>query len=147
VFRGCTCVLRGRKMTRREVREHLFKLVFQKEFYEADLPEQESLYLSEEGLSEDASRKELTERFAQVLAHLEEIDAILSEASVGWKLKRMNKVDLSLLRVAVFEMRFDERVPEKVAINEAVELAKQFGGDDSPAFINGVLAKLATVSE
>lgn len=58
-------------MTRREVREHLFKLVFQKEFYEADLPEQESLYLSEEGLSEDASRKELTERFAQVLAHLE----------------------------------------------------------------------------
>ncbi|MCI8626487.1 MAG: transcription antitermination factor NusB [Lachnospiraceae bacterium] len=134
-------------MTRREVREHLFKLVFQKEFYEADLPEQESLYLSEEGLSEDASRKELTERFAQVLAHLEEIDAILSEASVGWKLKRMNKVDLSLLRVAVFEMRFDERVPEKVAINEAVELAKQFGGDDSPAFINGVLAKLATVSE
>ena len=105
-------------MTRREVREHLFKLVFQKEFYEADLPEQESLYLSEEGLSE-----------------------------VGWKLKRMNKVDLSLLRVAVFEMRFDERVPEKVAINEAVELAKQFGGDDSPAFINGVLAKLATVSE
>ena len=134
-------------MTRREVREHLFKLVFQKEFYEADLPEQESLYLSEEGLSEDASRKELTERFAQVLAHLEEIDAILSEASVGWKLKRMNKVDLSLLRVAVFEMRFDERVPEKVAINESVELAKQFGGDDSPAFINGVLAKLATVSE
>ena len=129
------------------MREHLFKLVFQKEFYEADLPEQESLYLSEEGLSEDASRKELTERFAQVLAHLEEIDAILSEASVGWKLKRMNKVDLSLLRVAVFEMRFDERVPEKVAINEAVELAKQFGGDDSPAFINGVLAKLATVSE
>ena len=134
-------------MTRRDVREHLFKLVFQKEFYEADLPEQESLYLSEEGLSEDASRKELTARFAQVLAHLEEIDAILSEASVGWKLKRMNKVDLSLLRVAVFEMRFDERVPEKVAINEAVELAKQFGGDDSPAFINGVLAKLATVSE
>ena len=130
-------------MTRREVREHLFKLVFQKEFYEADLPEQESLYLSEEGLSEDASRKELTERFAQVLAHLEEIDAILSEASVGWKLKRMNKVDLSLLRVAVFEMRFDERVPEKVAINEAVELAKQFGGDDSPAFVNGILAKFA----
>ena len=129
------------------MREHLFKLVFNKEFYEADLPEQETLYLSEEGLSEDASRKELTERFAQVLAHLEEIDAILSEASVGWKLKRMNKVDLSLLRVAVFEMRFDERVPEKVAINEAVELAKQFGGDDSPAFINGVLAKLATVSE
>ncbi len=122
-------------------------MVFQKEFYEEDLPEQESLYLSEEGLAEDASKKELTERFGQVLEHLEEIDAILSEASTGWKLKRMNKVDLALLRVAVFEMRFDERVPEKVAINEAVELAKQFGGDDSPAFINGVLAKLATVSE
>ena len=56
----------------------------------------------------------------------------------------MNKVDLSILRVAVFEMRFDDQVPEKVAINEAVELAKKFGGDDSPAFVNAVLAKLVS---
>ena len=54
----------------------------------------------------------------------------------------MNKVDLTILRLAVYEMKFDEDIPEKVAINEAVELSKKFGGDDSPAFVNGVLAKL-----
>ncbi len=55
----------------------------------------------------------------------------------------MGKVDLTILRLAVFEMRFDEDIPVKVAINEAVELSKKFGGDESPSFINGVLAKLA----
>ena len=55
----------------------------------------------------------------------------------------MSKVDLAILRLAVYEMKIDEEIPVKVAINEAVELAKKFGGDDSPAFVNGVLAKLA----
>ena len=71
-----------------------------------------------------------------------EIDAMLEKVSRGWKLSRMGKVELTILRLAVYEMRFDEDIPEKVAINEAVELSKKFGGDDSPAFINGVLAKL-----
>ena len=134
------------KMTRRELREHLFKLVFQKEFYgEEELSEQQQLYLdAEEDAPEEKAQKELLERFGQLQEHLTEIDELISGASTGWKPGRMNKVDLSLLRVAVFEMRFDEKVPERVAINEAVELAKQFGGDDSPAFINGVLAKLVT---
>ena len=73
---------------------------------------------------------------------LPEIDAMLEKVSRGWKLSRMGKVELTILRLAVYEMRFDEDIPEKVAINEAVELSKKFGGDDSPAFINGVLAKL-----
>lgn len=132
-------------MTRRELREHLFKLVFQKEFYGQDeLSEQAKQYLEKEGVTEAGDQKALLDRCGEVLSHLEEIDAMLGEASTGWKLNRMNKVDLSLLRVAVFEMKFDDQVPEKVAINEAVELAKSFGGDDSPAFINGVLAKLVT---
>ena len=135
-------------MTRREMREHLFKLVFQKEFYgEEALEEQGRLYLGEEGVLEEKLQKELLGRCGQVLSHLEEIDALLTGASTGWKPKRMNKVDLTILRVAVFEMRFDEAVPEKVAINEAVELAKQFGGDDSPAFVNAVLAKLVLGEE
>lgn len=54
----------------------------------------------------------------------------------------MGKVELTILRLAVFEMKYDEDIPEKVAINEAVELAKKFGGDESPAFVNGILAKL-----
>ena len=54
----------------------------------------------------------------------------------------MGKVELTILRLALYEIKYDDDVPEKVAINEAVELAKKFGGDDSPAFINGILAKL-----
>ena len=68
---------------------------------------------------------------------------MLNEASKGWKVNRMSKVDLAIMRLAVYEMKMDEDIPVKVAINEAVELAKKFGGDDSPAFVNGVLAKLA----
>ena len=60
----------------------------------------------------------------------------------GWKTRRMGKVELTILRLALYEMLYDEEVPEKVAINEAVELAKKFGQGESPAFINGVLARL-----
>ena len=55
----------------------------------------------------------------------------------------MGKVELTVLRLAVYEMRYDDDIPEKVAINEAIELSKKFGGDEAPAFVNGVLAKLA----
>ena len=71
------------------------------------------------------------------------IDALLEETSKGWKTSRMGKVELTILRLAVYEMKFDEDIPEKVAINEAIELSKKFGGDDAPGFVNGVLAKLA----
>ena len=74
---------------------------------------------------------------------LPEIDKLLSSASKGWKLSRMNKVDLSILRLAVYEMKWDDDIPEGVAIDEAVELAKKYSSDDGPAFVNGVLAKLA----
>ena len=67
----------------------------------------------------------------------------MNQASKGWKTSRMGKVDLTILRLASYEVLFDEDVPAKVAINEAVELAKKFGGDDSPSFINGVLGKVA----
>ena len=72
-----------------------------------------------------------------------EIDGILNENAKGWKTTRMNKVDLTILRLAVFEIRWDEEIPVGVAINEAVELAKKFSGEESPAFVNGVLGKIA----
>lgn len=131
-------------MTRREIREHIFLMLFRKDFHEAnELEEQMQLYMEQlkEPSLEDYAY--LTSRFHCVVEHLDEIDGILSEASSGWKLNRMGKVDLTILRLAVYEMRFDDDIPVKVAINEAVELAKTFGGDESPAFINGVLAKLA----
>lgn len=131
-------------MTRREIREHIFLMLFRKDFHEAsELEEQIELYIAslEKPSLEDYAY--LTARFHAIAERLEEIDRVLTEAASGWKLSRMGKVDLTILRLAVFEMRFDEEIPVKVAINEAVEMAKTFGGDESPGFINGVLAKLA----
>ena len=72
-----------------------------------------------------------------------EIDALLDETSEGWRTGRMSKVDLNLLRLAVYEIRFDEDIPTGVAISEAVELAKQFGGEESSSFVNGILGHIA----
>lgn len=131
-------------MTRREIREHIFLMLFRKDFHEAsELDEQMKLYMENLDKLSPEDNAYLTSRFHSVVEHLDEIDTILSEAASGWKLNRMGKVDLTILRLAVFEMRFDEDIPVKVAINEAVELAKIFGEDESPSFINGVLAKLA----
>ena len=69
-------------------------------------------------------------------------DVLINKYTKGWKTSRMNKVDLSILRLAVYEMKWDADVPEGVAINEAVELAKKYSGEDGPSFVNGVLAKL-----
>ena len=87
--------------------------------------------------------KNIVNKFKNIAEKLEEIDAAIGEASKGWKVSRMAKVDLALIRLAVYEMRYEEDIPVKVAINEAVELAKQYGTDDSSSFVNGVLAKLA----
>ncbi|MDE7327365.1 MAG: transcription antitermination factor NusB [Lachnospiraceae bacterium] len=131
-------------MTRREIREHVFVLLFQGEFYDAaDVDVQNGLYF--ENYAKSASGEEMeyiVGRFARVRENFGSIDALLTRATSGWKLNRMGKVELSLLRLAVFEMCCDKEVPKKVAINEAVELAKKFGGDASSGFVNGILAKL-----
>ena len=74
--------------------------------------------------------------------HMAEIDALIEQSAKGWDPERMNKVDLAILRLAIYEMKWGE-TPVGVAINEAVELAKKFGQTDSPGFVNGVLAKFA----
>ena len=79
---------------------------------------------------------------SEIKENLEQIDGQINEAAKGWRTDRMGKVELTLLRLAVYEMKYDDDIPQGVAINEAVELAKIFGGDTSSAFINGVLAKL-----
>lgn len=130
-------------MTRREIREHIFLMLFRRDFYNTeDLLEQMEMYIADLKAHTTEEYDYLSGRFHLVLDKLDEIDTILSDVASGWKLSRMGKVDLAILRLSVFEMRFDEDIPVKVAINEAVELAKKFGGDESPAFVNGVLAKL-----
>ncbi len=131
-------------MSRREIREHLFRMLFRKDFHEdIELNEQIDLYFEslEEPKQEDLEY--LKERFNKIIDKLAEIDEILEKSSSGWKLKRMGKVDLTIMRLAIYEIKYDDDIPTKVAINEAVEIAKIFGGDSSGSFVNGVLAKLA----
>lgn len=78
-----------------------------------------------------------------VKEHRVEIDRLISEKSKHWAISRMAKVDLSILRMAVFELLFRVDIPRNVTINEAIEVAKKFGSEDSPAFINGILDEVA----
>ena len=130
-------------MTRKELREHIFKMVFQLEFnVPDDMPEHLKLYLEELGDASDKDIEYIQNKYEAISAKVEEIDVILNEKSSGWKTNRMNRVDLAILRLAVYELKWDEDIPKGVAINEAVELAKKFSGESAPAFVNGVLAKL-----
>lgn len=131
-------------MVRSELREHIFKMLFQIEFNDAeDMPERIKNYFE---LLEDAADKDkeyIQAKYQAVMEKLSQIDSLLNENAKGWKTSRMNKVDLTILRLALYELKWDEDIPEGVAINEAVELAKRFGGENSSSFVNGILGKLA----
>ena len=121
-------------MTRRELREHCFKLLFCADFYPAGE--------TGEQLEDVFDSEYVRTRVGRIMELIPDLDARINEVAKGWTTKRMGKVELTILRLALFEIHYDEDVPDKVAINEAVELAKRFGGDDSPSFVNGSLAKL-----
>ncbi|MFR9015593.1 transcription antitermination factor NusB [Roseburia intestinalis] len=130
-------------MTRREIREQVFKMLFRVEFYnQEEMSEQIALCEDDACNWKEKDKTYIFEKVEKISEKLEEIDAKINEVSEGWKTGRMGKVDLTLIRLAVYEMLYEEDVPAKVAINEAVELAKQYGTDNSPSFVNGVLAKL-----
>ena len=134
-------------MKRRELREHIFQLLFRVEFNgQEDMQEQVDLFvddMKENGEVRPEDEAYISGKYQKIMEKLPEIDAVLEGASKGWKIGRMNKVDLTILRLAVYEMKYDEDVPVKVAINEAVEISKTFGGEDSASFINGILGKVA----
>lgn len=156
-------------MKRSEVREHIFRMIFQVEFTDVEEQmEQVDMYLDQlfkerldvngyvkpdEG---EESAPEMTDIFVKVQGEmeymknkaidifksLEMIDGKISEISKEWKINRLGKAELAILRLAVYEVLQDDDIPERVAINEAVELAKKYGSDQAPKFINGVLAQL-----
>ena len=131
-------------MTRREIRELIFKMVFRVEFHTGEeIPEQLRLFMNALDQAGEKDRAYIEHKVEDLLAHLTEIDEIIDASATNWKTSRMAKVELTLIRLAVYEMKFEEGVPTGVAINEAVELAKAYGEDNSPAFVNGVLARIA----
>lgn len=132
-------------MSRREMREQIFKLLFRVEFNQREeMPEQEQFFFEdEENTAALKDCDQIRDKVNRIVEKLDEIDEKLNMTAEGWQTKRMGKVDLTILRLAVYEIKYYEDIPTGVAINEAVELAKKFGQDSSPAFVNGVLAKFA----
>lgn len=131
-------------MGRRGIREQVFKLLFRVEFNAMEeMEEQCQLFFQDDDLQvSEKEEKQITEKFQNASAKLEEIDQLLNDTVEGWTTSRMGKVELAILRLAVYEMKYDSQIPEGVAINEAVELAKKYGQDESSRFVNAVLAKL-----
>ena len=131
-------------MTRSEMREHVFKLIFRVPFHDKnELREQIDYYF--DGLT-DVNEKdyEYIKNKALLVCELsDDIDEKINLVSEGWPGYRIGKAELAIMRLAVYEMLYDDDIPVNVAINEAVELAKSYGSDDNAAsFVNGVLAKL-----
>lgn len=133
-------------MTRSELRRKIFKIVFRAEFHSIEEMEDQAAMRLEELREAGVKEADLTyigDKSKAILASLEEIDAAISAHSKGWKVERLGKTELAILRVAVYEILKDDDIPKSVAINEAVELAKVYSSDEAPRFINGILAKLA----
>ena len=122
-------------MSRRRARKQAFLVLYQSDVNESPVGATFERWRSYRG-----DLEEYAVRLARgVEREKENLDALLTEVSVGWPVHRMSAVDRTILRLALYEMLFVEDVPPEVAINEAVELAKGFSGDESPAFVGGVL--------
>lgn len=145
-------------MTRSEIREHIFKLVFRLEFNDiSEMPDQLSRYFEdvykddETGgtdnlkicLFSEEEEAYIKNKYDRIVEHLSGIDEIINNNSKSWDVTRIGKVDLALLRLAVYEILYDVDIPVGVAIDEAVELAKKYGQDESSSFVNGILASVA----
>jgi N utilization substance protein B len=132
-------------MSRRRSREHIFVLLYQKEFAQ---PEEEQervdLYFEQHPTIAEEERAFITQELEGVKVNQAYIDRLITDYAKGWKINRMAKVDLTILRLAIYEMYYVQDIPQSVAINEAIELAKKYSSDTSPSFINGVLGKIAT---
>ena len=128
-------------MSRREQREQIFKILFGVEFHSADeLEEQIGLYMEDLGDIRKKDADYMTGKVRSIVEHMDEIDGMINQASKNWKTTRMAKAELSILRLAAYEIKYEEDIPVSVSINEAVELAKLYGSDHGPAFVNGILS-------
>ena len=132
-------------MTRSELRENIFKIVFRVPFHETEeMGEQEKEYISD--LDEPQKEKDIEyikAKSSTIIDKLDEIDKLIEDASKGWSVKRIGRAELAILRVAVYEIKFDDDIPYKVAVNEAIELSKKYCEPEAGAFINGILSAFA----
>ena len=126
-------------MTRREARETLFKLIYERPYHKEEAAE-DTLARELEELGIDDSY--VADGFKGTFDNIDEIDGLISENSIGWKINRLSKVSHAIMRLACYEMLYTD-LPVNIAINEAVELAKKYDHDQAPSFINGILNTIA----
>lgn len=130
-------------MTRRKLREKIFSILFRYEFNSAgEMQEQIEYSLSSIDNLEPEDEEYIIDKTNKIMGLVDDIDAVIAKISDGWKVERIGKAELAILRLAIYEMLYDESVPYKVAINEAVELSKIYCNEDAKSFINGLLAKV-----
>ena len=129
-------------MTRKEARELLMQLLYQMELMNDHTAEAKDAYIAK-NFSEKGHKDYANQLMDLVLTNKDEIDAKLNENSNKWTTNRMPKVDLAILRLAACELIYMEAIPDAVAINEAVDMAKKYSSDESKGFINGILGKIA----
>ncbi len=128
-------------MGRHDTRESAMKMIFQTMIQKDAISDQLQFFMEEHPLPPKEAAYFL--RVVQgVLDHTEELDAHIAKHAIGWTVERMPKVDLSIMRLAIYEMLYCDDIPASVSINEAVELTKAYGDDQSKSFVNGVLAKV-----
>ncbi len=131
-------------MSRREARDTAFKLVFEIPFHGCDYKDRIDFFIENiEAELSDTDKEYVKKAVSVCFENLEEVDGKITPLLKNWTLSRLPKVSLSALRLAVAEMEYFDDIPYQVSINEAIELAKQYGDDDAPAFVNGVLDKIA----
>ncbi len=130
----------GFVMTRREARDTAFGLIFAKEINGLDVDE--ILETAAES-GEIKINDYVKETFAGVWNNIDEIDKIIEELSVSWNIKRLSKVSLAVLRLAIYEIKYVESIPVSVSINEAVEITKKYSTKDDASFVNGLLSSVA----
>ncbi len=131
-------------MKRSEQREVVFISLFEAEFNNFDI---ESIIENLKDVREISATEFAINTLKSISEKIAELDALIEKFSKGWKAKRLPKVSLAILRLAIYEIKFSDEVPESVAINEAVELAKKYGNDDAPAFINGILGSISRTND
>ncbi len=126
-------------MKRRIAREEVFILIFEKQFNTAPIEEILEIACEVRDLKPDDY---INTVFKGVYDNLETLDEIISEKAIGWKIGRISKTSLCILRLSIFEIKFMEDIPVSVSINEAVELAKKYATPEDAAFINGILSSV-----
>ena len=135
-------------MKRHELREHLFKILFEIEFHsEQEIDELIDMYWnSQDDEPNDSERKESRDKVSSIIDNKSQIDEMIESHSKKRRLNRIGNADLNILRIAIYEIKWDDNIPVKVAINEAVEFGKIYGTDSSASFINGILANIVRES-